>query len=136
MGIVGDLRKYAQFQAAEAMRAAAENPGGDAGAGIGMGMGMAMAKQIGEALAGEAAGGAAPPPIPQERSFHVAQGGQPSGPFPLAELRRQIQAGELTRASLVWTEGMSGWESAGSVAELAPLFAATPPPIPGTPPSP
>jgi membrane protease subunit (stomatin/prohibitin family) len=136
MGIVGDLRKYAQFQAAEAMRAAAENPGGDAGAGIGMGMGMAMAKQIGETLAGQAASGAAPPPIPQERSFHVAQGGQPSGPFPLAELRRQIQAGELTRASLVWTEGMSGWESAGSVAELVPLFAATPPPIPGTPPSP
>jgi membrane protease subunit (stomatin/prohibitin family) len=136
MGIVGDLRKYAQFQAAEAMRAAAENPGGDAGAGIGMGMGMAMAKQIGEALAGQATSGAAPPPIPQERSFHVAQDGQPTGPFTLGELRRQIQAGELTRASLVWSEGMSGWEGAGSIPELAPLFAATPPPIPGAPQSP
>ena len=63
MGVVGDLRKYTQFQAAEAMRTAAANPGGDAGAGVGMGMGMAMAKQIGEAIAGEAAAPATPPPL-------------------------------------------------------------------------
>jgi hypothetical protein len=130
MGMVGDLRKYAQFQAAEAMRAAAENPGGDAGAGVGLGLGMAMAKQIGEVIAGQASGAAAPPPIPQERSFHVARDGQPAGPFGVGELRRQIQAGELTRTSLVWAEGMSGWESAAAVAELAHLFAATPPPLP------
>jgi membrane protease subunit (stomatin/prohibitin family) len=129
MGVVGDLRKYTQFQAAEAMRAAAENPGGDAGAGVGMGMGMAMARQIGEAIAGEA-GPPTPPPVPQGRTFHVAQGGQPAGPFPISELKRQIEAGELTRSSLVWTQGMGAWASAESVAELAPLFGATPPPIP------
>jgi membrane protease subunit (stomatin/prohibitin family) len=132
-GIVGDLRKYTQFQAAEAMRAAAENPGGDAGAGIGMGMGMAMAKQIGEAMAGSAAAppaAATPPPIPREKTFHVAEGGQPTGPFALSELKRRIEAGELTRASLVWTQGMSAWASAESVAEIAHLFGATPPPIP------
>jgi membrane protease subunit (stomatin/prohibitin family) len=131
MGMVGDLRKYTQFQAAEAMRAAAENPGGDAGAGVGMGMGMAMARQIGEAIAGEAAAApATPPPIPQERTFHVARDGQPTGPFPVSELKRQIQAGELTPSSLVWTQGMSTWASVQSVAELAPLFGTTPPPIP------
>ena len=108
MGVVGDLRKYTQFQAAEAMRAAAENPGGDAGAGVGMGMGMAMARQIGEAIAGEAtAAPATPPPIPQERAFHVARDGQPAGPYPISELKRQIEAGELTSSSLVWTQGMT-----------------------------
>ena len=131
MGVVGDLRKYTQFQAAEAMRAAAENPGGDAGAGVGMGMGMAMARQIGEAIAGEAtAAPATPPPIPQERAFHVARDGQPAGPYPISELKRQIEAGELTSSSLVWTQGMTGWASAQSVAELAHLFGATPPPVP------
>ena len=33
--------------------------------------------------------------------------------------------------SLVWAQGMAGWQPAGEVAELAPLFAAVPPPIPG-----
>ncbi|HZA67483.1 MAG TPA: SPFH domain-containing protein [Geminicoccaceae bacterium] len=130
MGMVGDLRKYTQFQAAEAMRAAAENPGGDAGAGVGMGMGMAMAKQIGDAIAGQATGAATPPPIPTERSFYVVRNGQQAGPFPASELQRQIQAGELTRSSLVWTQGMSEWSSAEAVPDLAHLFAATPPPIP------
>ena len=44
MGVVGDLNKYTQFQAAEAMREAANNPngGGFAGMGVGMGAGAAM----------------------------------------------------------------------------------------------
>ena len=42
MGMVGDLNKYTQFQAAEAMRDAAQNPGGGAGMSAGMGIGMAM----------------------------------------------------------------------------------------------
>jgi hypothetical protein len=129
MGMVGDLRKYTQFQAAEAMRAAAENPGGDAGAGIGMGMGMAMARQIGDAIAGQA-GSATPPPVPSEKTFHVARGGQPVGPFPVRELKRQIESGELSASSLVWSPGMSAWASAQSVPELAHLFGTTPPPIP------
>ena len=38
MGVVGDLNKYTQYQAAEAMREAANNPsGGMAGMGVGMG---------------------------------------------------------------------------------------------------
>jgi membrane protease subunit (stomatin/prohibitin family) len=138
MGIVGDLSKYTQFQAAEAMRAAAANPGGDAGAGIGMGMGFAMAKQIGEALAAggatpqaSAPAAATPPPLPQSQSFYVARDGQPTGPFPMAEVARQIEAGELTSASLVWTEGMAEWQPAGTVAALAPRFGSGPPPLPG-----
>lgn len=41
MGVVGDLNKYTQFQAAESMREAANNPNGNGMAGIGVGMGAA-----------------------------------------------------------------------------------------------
>ncbi len=46
MGVVGDLNKYSQFQAAEAMRDAAKNQGGAAGMGAGMGAGMMMAQAM------------------------------------------------------------------------------------------
>ena len=134
MGIVGDLRKYTQFQAAEAMRIAAANPGGDAGAGIGMGMGFAMAKQMGEAMGAPAAAqpaAATPPPLPASRSFHVAENGQPTGPFSVNDLTTMVQQGKLQRSSLVWSQGMTGWETAGSVADLSGLFAGMPPPLPG-----
>ena len=41
MGVVGDLNRYAQFQVAEAMREAANNPSGNGMAGMGVGMGAA-----------------------------------------------------------------------------------------------
>lgn len=46
MGVVGDLNRYTQFQAAEAMREAANNQGGAAGMGTGMGAGMMMAQAM------------------------------------------------------------------------------------------
>lgn len=52
MGVVGDLGKYAQFQAAEAMRDAAQNEGGVAGMGAGLGAGMAMSQMMQGAFAG------------------------------------------------------------------------------------
>ncbi len=137
MGVIGDLRRYTQFQAAEAMRAAASNPAdGGAGAGVGLGMGMAMAKHFAEGIGGSAPGSAvsptagSPPPIPEARAFYVAREGQPEGPFDLAELRQQRRDGRLTPTSLVWSEGMAGWEEARAVGELVPLFGATPPPLP------
>jgi len=46
MGVVGDLNQYTQFQAAEAMREAANNPGGMAGLGASMGVGAMMAQAM------------------------------------------------------------------------------------------
>ncbi len=48
MGVIGDAGRYAQFQAADAMRDAAQNPSGGAGTGAGLGAGFA----IGNAMAG------------------------------------------------------------------------------------
>ncbi len=53
MGVVGDLNKYSQYQAAEAMREAANNPGGGmAGMGVGMGAGAAMGQMFAQSMAG------------------------------------------------------------------------------------
>lgn len=46
MGVIGDMGKYTQYQAAEAMREAANNPGGMAGMGVGMGAGMTMGQMF------------------------------------------------------------------------------------------
>lgn len=50
MGVLGDLNRYTQYQAAEAMRDAAKNPGGMAGAGVGMGAGVAMGQMFAGAM--------------------------------------------------------------------------------------
>ncbi len=52
MGVLGDMGKYAQFQAAEAMRDAANNPNGVAGMGVGMGAGMGMGQMFTQAFGG------------------------------------------------------------------------------------
>lgn len=136
MGLIGDLNAYTQFQAAQALETAAQNPGGGAGQGMGLGMGFAMGNQMARSMSQQgqqapAQGGpATPPPVPQAVQFHVAAGGQSAGPFDLAALKQQVQSGQLTRETLVWKEGMAQWTPAGEVPELSGLFAATPPPIP------
>ena len=50
MGVLGDMNRYTQYQAAEAMREAANNPGGMAGAGVGMGAGVAMGQAFAQAM--------------------------------------------------------------------------------------
>lgn len=124
MGIVGDLQKYAQFSAAEAMTAAASTPDSGMGAGIGAGMGMAMGSQIAQNRP------APPPPPPAETAWHLAVGGETKGPFTQSDIAAMIGRGEVTRASLLWTAGQDGWLAAGDLPQIAPLFANTPPPPP------
>ena len=144
MGIGGDLGRYTQFAAAEAMEAAATTPNSGMGAGMGMGMGMAMAQQMANtgqaagpwgarpaaAAPAQAAAPAAPPPPPVEHVWHTAEKGTTAGPFSKARLGRMAQEGSLTRDTHVWTPGQDGWMRAGDVAELAQLFTILPPPPP------
>lgn len=131
MGVVGDLGKYAQFQAAEAMRAAAENPGaagGGMGAGIGMGMGMGMARGMAQPGPWGQAPAAAPPPPPPpaERVWHLAENGATKGPYGRGDLGRMVQEGAFSRETLVWSPGYEGWKPAGEITELAQLFTIAP----------
>jgi membrane protease subunit (stomatin/prohibitin family) len=151
MGVVGDLHKYAQFQAATAMEKAAENPGGAGAAGIGMGMGFAMANQMGQTFAvsqqgnpvavpqrppdAAAAGPAsAPPVLPVSQAapaeWYAAQDGKQAGPFAKPDLQEAARAGRLTRDTLVWRRGMPQWTKAGEVSELRDLVDSVPPPLP------
>jgi membrane protease subunit (stomatin/prohibitin family) len=52
MGVLGDAQRYAQFQAADAMRDAAQNPSGGAGLGAGLGAGFAVGGAMANAMAG------------------------------------------------------------------------------------
>ncbi|WP_371059856.1 SPFH domain-containing protein [Rhodosalinus sp. 5P4] len=143
MGLVGDLSRYAEFSAAEAMTRAADNPaGGGMAAGLGAGMGMAMGSRMaqpgpwGGAAPGAGQGAqpvaAPPPPPPVEHVWHIAENGQTRGPFSRADLGRMAVAGELARNSYVWTQGQDGWKHAEDVPELAQLFTVMPPPPPGS----
>lgn len=160
MGLAGDLGKYTQFAAAEALREAAANPGGGMGAGIGAGLGLGFGARLGMGLgaggmpatsaapvtegpwgarpAAGAPGGASttvaamapPPPPPPERVWHVAADGKTHGPYSRATLGRMASKGELDRSTYVWTPGQDGWKHAEDIPELAQLFTVLPPPPP------
>jgi len=132
MGIVGDLSKFGQFAAAEAMGKAAENPGA-AGTVVGMAMGNMMVQGPWGGAPAPAQAQAAPPPPPPppaETQWHVAANGQTTGPFGRAQLQAMIAAGTLTKGSHVWSAGQDGWKLASDVPEIASLFAQVPPPPP------
>ncbi|HQA27404.1 MAG TPA: SPFH domain-containing protein, partial [Candidatus Competibacteraceae bacterium] len=84
MGIVGNLDQYTQFQAAEALRDAAANPGGGSEA-LNMGLGLAMAQRLSDTLARPASAPSAapaappplaPPPLPTVKPYFVAVNNQ------------------------------------------------------------
>lgn len=80
MGVVGDLNKYTQFQAAEALRESANNPSGNAGAAMGIGSGMAMGQMfmntLNQGMMGQQqAAPAAAPAAPAAKAFCSECGG-------------------------------------------------------------
>jgi hypothetical protein len=140
MGIVGDLNRFGQYAASEAMLNASQQPGG-MGAGIGAGLGAGL----GAAMAGRGPWGAipgqqapqpavqSPPPLHPETLWHIAVDGQAEGPYGRAKLGRLAQEGRFSRETLVWTAGQDGWKPADEIAELAQLFTVAPPPPPPVP---
>ncbi|QSH42104.1 SPFH domain-containing protein [Lentisphaerota bacterium ZTH] len=127
MGAVGNLNNYSQYQAANALRDAAQNEGG-AGNMMGMMMGAQMANGISGTLQ-QSSPGSAPPPLPKKTKYFVAVDGKQTGPFELPEVEVKIKSGEIARESLVWTEGMSNWEKAVSRMDLSGFFASVLPPL-------
>jgi membrane protease subunit (stomatin/prohibitin family) len=62
MNMAGDVGKLTQFEAAESMEEAAQNPSGTAGMGVGLGAGAAMAQaMMGQGMPGQVRGGGAAP---------------------------------------------------------------------------
>src|ERR1700694_2285457 len=52
------------------------------------------------------------------RSWFFASEGKQQGPYPEAQLREFIANGAVTAETLVWTEGMAGWQKAGEIPGL------------------
>jgi len=153
----GRMSNYERQARADALRIMAGNPGpgGLAAGGMGMGMGLAMANQMGgmmganpmgvnpalmgagmagAGMAGAAGAGAVPPPPPGEPVFHILVQGQQQGPVPASQLPALAQQGILTPETLVWKPGMAAWAAAGTLPELAGLFAPPPGSVPPPPP--
>ncbi len=139
MGALGDMNKYAQMQQADAMRDAAKNPGG--GGGMEGMMGMAMAQQMMNMNSMQQQQfnqqpqqrSSAPPPPPAQSQFYVSINGQQSGPFNLDALQQMIKQKQVQENSYVWKEGMSAWQPASNVPEVAQLFKTSAPPPPPPP---
>ena len=116
------------------------NIGGGGGGGMnpaGMMTGMMMGGAMGNQMAGMMNNMGqnmnqqqnTPPPPPQIQ-YSVSVNGQTAGPFNWQQLQQMIQNGQLTKNTHVWKQGMSAWEVAGNVQELASLFGSIPPPPP------
>ncbi|MFC7703815.1 SPFH domain-containing protein [Plastorhodobacter daqingensis] len=132
MGIVGDLGRYTQFAAAEAMTAAARSPDGGMGAGLGAGMGIGMGMGMAGGMAAQMQGAATPPPppAPPGRMWHIARNGETFGPFAEDALQQMAERGELVASTFVWTAGQDGWQEAATIPDLAALLSRIPPPPP------
>src|SRR5216684_1881472 len=63
-------------------------------------------------------------------SWFFASQGKQQGPYPEARLREFIANGTVTAETLVWTEGMAGWQKAGDIPGLR-SGTSGPPVVPG-----
>ncbi|HRG02370.1 MAG TPA: SPFH domain-containing protein [Bacteroidia bacterium] len=126
-----DTAKLAQFNAANAIKDAANNQG-LGGAGIGMGVGMGMGNMVSNMMNQNMAntGMNTPPPPPPVTQYFVAVNGAQTGPFSIQQLQAMAMSGQFNRQSLVWKQGMAGWLAAETQSELASVFGAVPPPPP------
>ncbi|MBF0303140.1 MAG: SPFH domain-containing protein [Desulfamplus sp.] len=152
MGIIGNLDNYFKFQSANAMEMAARNPSGDAGAGVGMGMGFAMANQMAEAMRRQSVTEAdsqqkssttldrpyvntesSPPPLPATEPFveyYIAGKGEKIGPLELKVILSNIKKEKIRTDTLIWRQGLEGWQKADTIEEMKSAFKSVPPPLP------
>lgn len=154
------IQAHAINQQADVLKTAAQSMGQmggiDLGSGGGMNpagmmMGMAMGGAMGSQMAGMMngfgqqaqpqqpqqappmpGGSPVPPPMPSAVQYMVAINGQQYGPYNMQQMQQMAQSGQINASVLVWAQGMPQWVAAGSVPELAQLFAQTPPPMPPT----
>src|SRR5258708_28516766 len=63
-------------------------------------------------------------------SWFFASQGKQQGPYPEAQLHEFIANGTVTAETLVWTEGMAGWQKAGNIPGLL-SGTSGPPVVPG-----
>jgi membrane protease subunit (stomatin/prohibitin family) len=143
-----NLSTHQLNQQTEVAKTAAESMGkmgsGGSSGGSGGGMdpgsmmaSMAMGGAVGQGMAGAVGGMMGgmnqekqTPPPPPSVQYSISVNGQQSGPFGWVQLKQMVEAGQITKGTHVWKQGMAGWELASDVEELSSLFGAVPPPPP------
>ncbi|MBU3713675.1 MAG: DUF4339 domain-containing protein [Ferruginibacter sp.] len=137
------INTHALNQQTEVLKTAADSLGnmGNMGGGMnpaGMMTGMMMGGAMGGQMANmmnqmgqnmNPANGQTPPPPPIIQ-YSISLNGQTSGPFNWQQLQQMVLAGQLTKGTYVWKQGMANWELAGNIQELGSLFLSVPPPPP------
>jgi S-DNA-T family DNA segregation ATPase FtsK/SpoIIIE len=66
-------------------------------------------------------------PAPAQLFYAVIDGRQ-AGPFPLAEIARLVNAGSIGKDTLIWRQGLTAWQVAASLPEIAGIFPPAGPP--------
>ena len=132
---------YQQERTFDVMSAQAANPGiggAIANLGAGLAVGQAMGAMVGQHIHAPPPPVGGPPPFggfgaaPTTYTYHVQFNGQNVGPLPFEQMKQAAANGQLTRDTPVWRDGLPGWQRAGEVVELGPLFTpAAPPPFGG-----
>ncbi|CAA6801870.1 MAG: Putative virion core protein (lumpy skin disease virus) [uncultured Sulfurovum sp.] len=121
--MTGDLQKHVQYQSGQAL---GNSEGGAMSDMVGMGAGIAMGQQMAESMKQDNTP-TTPPPLPNTQTYYIALNGESKGPFDISAIKTYIQNNTLLKETLVWSEGMDGWEEAGLV--LKEHFENTPPPL-------
>lgn len=63
-----------------------------------------------------------PPELPPQPQYYAMVNGQQIGPVTIDQIKQAIAAGQISRQTQVWSQGMDDWKVAGDVPELAGLF--------------
>ena len=132
-GTVGSMASFQQFQAGQAMEAAADGGGErrrrDRHGARAVGRQRdSAARPAGARPAARAAPASGPPPLP---GWYLGNGGAQTGPYDDAALAGQVAAGTLTpRHAHLARRAWPAWEPASSVPDVAKHLGATPPPLP------
>lgn len=121
--ITGDLDAHIKYQSGQALG----NSEGSASDMVGMGAGMAMGQQMANSMQ-QPNSTSTPPPLPNQiAQYFIGVHGESDGPYSLEAVEKKLLSGEITKDTLIWTQGMDGWEKASSV--LSSTFIQTPPPL-------
>ncbi len=140
MGLIGDMGAFTQFQAANAIEAAAARPGAanpmmDAGMGLAMGGMMGQQMMNSQARPGQfnaaPAYPAAPPPPPGPALLHY-NGPAGQGQFSPADVAQKVAANRGAPHHL-WAPGWPAWKGWAEVPEVVALVPPAAPPAPPPP---
>lgn len=99
------------------------------------GLGMAMAQQMVQVMNQSmkqmyVPGSIQSMPTPSVQTIYVVMDGQPVGPLSESDFLQLVTHRKVTKDTLAWLPGMSGWKPIEQIPTILKIVALTPPPLP------